>query len=150
MTPAHGPFAVAPMPSKNSPKAYGTSCICIQFEMVWISPINQEKKGTTIKTKQKLLPDFKIFNFSSQPDKEMRMTNTYCQINETTQNTRPGTTTVQANFNEPVNDCISRKITLQRLRKPEIKSWHLTSLSGGSRASIRTESSSIPANEMVD
>ena len=86
MTPAHGPFAVAPMPAKNRPKAYGTRCIYIQFEMVRINPINREKKGTTIKTRQKLLSDFKIFfNFSSQPDKEMRMTNTYCQINETTQ-----------------------------------------------------------------
>ena len=86
MTPAHGPFTITPMPAKNCPKAYGTRCICIQFKMVRISPINREKKGTTIKTRQKLLPDFKIFfNFSSLPDKEMRMTNTYCQINVTTQ-----------------------------------------------------------------
>ena len=58
----------------------------------------------------------------------------------------PGTTALHANCKVPISDCNSTRRTERRLAKELSKSWARQSLSSGSLASIRVESSSIPMN----
>ena len=58
---------------------------------------------------------------------------------------RPGITTEQAKFNSPIKDCSSFNCTFFRVINDETRALHLTILSAGKRACIRTVSSSIPA-----
>ena len=62
---------------------------------------------------------------------------------------RPGTITEQAKLSKPVSDWTSRKVTFFLLRKSVIISMHFCTLSKGKRASIRQESSSMPAKESI-
>ena len=64
-------------------------------------------------------------------------------------NARPGTSTAQAKWSKPVKDWISLRVTFRRLRNSEINFLHLSSLFCGSRASVSTQSNSMPAKVMV-
>ena len=62
---------------------------------------------------------------------------------------RPGGITLQAKFKEPIRDCSS--LSVQDLLplnsvKQEVRRW---TLSGGRRASMRSESRTIPMNSRV-
>ena len=62
--------------------------------------------------------------------------------------TRPGTITQQAKLSKPVRDWTSLKVTFL-LRKSDKIPIDLSTLSKGRRASIRQESSSMPAKERI-
>ena len=61
----------------------------------------------------------------------------------------PGTITEQAKFNRPVRDCTSLKVAFLRRKNSKRRVEHRLSLTRGKRASIRTESNSIPAKDNV-
>lgn len=60
---------------------------------------------------------------------------------------RPGKTTEQAKFNNPMSNCISPRVTFLRFKKSDSSEVQRNTLSRGKRASERTVSSSIPAND---
>ena len=61
----------------------------------------------------------------------------------------PDTITELAKFNRPVKDCTSLKVAFLPCKNSKRRVGHRLSLSRGKRASIRTESNSIPAKVML-
>lgn len=122
---------------KTASKLMAPDAFVYSFRWCELAKSTERKKGATGTARQKLLPDLR----SSTPRVNLiRKWGLWIPIVKSTRyhrNPRPGITAVQAKLNKPVNDSISRKVTLRRLRKPAIKSRHLTSLSGRSRAPPR-------------
>ena len=62
---------------------------------------------------------------------------------------RPGTTTEQAKFSNPISDCNSLKVAFFFLINSVIKCLHFNNLSAGRRDSQRIVSSSTQANVKI-
>ena len=144
-------WALKPVGLKNAPKSQRTRGICVQRQDIWNDPVRRHKKRPApfqlhIKSSH-ILRSLKkpLLNLIRWWGKETFLVSWIIRC----RNGRPGGITLQAKFKEPIRDCSS--LSVQDLLplnsvKQEVRRW---TLSGGRRASMRSESRTIPMNSRV-